>query len=133
MKHELKITISYEEEGIDTDCDQFTPITCGSVLVTHDDVPIGCIQHIKLEADAREHFPQLEISFPDFSDLNLWNAPADYLSRFWGSDIKRSIEVLSKFHNVKITYDNPKPKKIVHELEEVGTDGVIDHIAVKLP
>jgi hypothetical protein len=46
MKHELKIIIRYE--GVDNDCDQSTQITCGKVLVTHDDLPIGCIQHIKL-------------------------------------------------------------------------------------
>jgi hypothetical protein len=62
--------------------------------------------------------------------IKQWHTTQEYLSKFWGPDVTHSIERLSRFHNVKITYDNQKP---IHELEEVGTDGVIDHIAVKLP
>jgi hypothetical protein len=132
MKHELKIIIRYEDEGIDNDCNQITPITCGKILVTHDDQPIGCIQHIKLEASSNDHFPQIEISFPDFSDPNIWTDQV-YLERWWSKEIRNSMRMLNTLHNVQIKYENPLPKKDPYELEEVGTDGVIDHIAVKLP
>ena len=68
MKHQIKITMEYETEDMDTDG---SPLTCGKVWVALDDENIGLIQDLKLHACAGDSIPQLEIVFPDVLDPSI--------------------------------------------------------------
>ena len=68
------------------------PVTSHKTVVYHDDKPIGCIQEIKLVANAKKTLPELEITFPDLVGTQ---------SRLVGQ-IDDNVKTLSKIANANI-------------------------------
>ena len=147
MKHEFKIIIHWEDEGLDSDGKLFS---CPTVYL--DGYAVGCIQELKFHAKKVEIVPEVEVTFPDFTDKNIdpvYFQPPIHVNGYWyfggGSNFVDSVS-----DNIKLISQTPitirlasldpsNPRTIivsgidrnVVDLREVGTDGVIDWVPVK--
>jgi len=125
MKHTLKFEMNFESEDIEHD--ETTPIKNTSIRVFIDDNVIGCLQHLKLEADKNETVPFIEFTFPDLESLDDDNTKSIFIR-----EIADYIKILSACPNIRIIKknidDNESPVTL---LEEIGTDGFIDSIPMK--
>jgi hypothetical protein len=95
MKHELKIVMSYETEGID--CDETTAITSPHFKIYHDDKIIGCILAISVEASAEEAVPKIKIAFPDFGE---YTYTPGKIGSAWG--VMENVKTLKEIPNVEV-------------------------------
>jgi len=101
MTNELKIVV--KESGI--------------LTVFINDKPIGCIQQLKLTADAGSFIPSIELVLPE--DIEL---PDN-----WKNGINDRIAILKQLPFVQVSRKQIKDKlDEKHDLRELGTDGVID-------
>jgi hypothetical protein len=112
MKHEFKIVVKYDDEG-----------NCDSPIILVDENPIGCIQDLKFAVNCSTLSAKIAITFPDLSGLN---------SSF-EKEIKMYLENLGKIPGMtlllqKTTIYQSADDLTTLKLEEVGTDGTIDHI-----
>jgi len=81
------------------------------------DTPIGCIQDLKIEVNAGNKFPYVEITFPR----------TEILCPSYQKDVERNKRLLENIPNVKInTIDLFANQNNMITLDEVGTDGHID-------
>lgn len=125
MKHQIKIIIDYEEEGID--CDE-THIK--RTIVWVDEQPIGCIQQLSFKANAKSQFHQIEkfeIVFPDFQNSQI---DKSFITGF-PSQVKGYIKLLSNIPNLDVKLQKLETQSKTYELTEIGTDGCIEHIPMK--
>jgi hypothetical protein len=134
MKHELKITMTYETE----DENESAPILNTSVRVCIDGDIIGCIQDLSFHANHKELEPKLEITFPNIKSLDAdwtayqFNNPSYRVDSCFERDIKRYVEMFSKASNVVVkTQEIDDGSSNVVMLTEVGTDGNIDSFPMK--
>ena len=67
MEHEIKIIMKYSDDN---------PINAANTLVYVDDEVIGCIQNIKLNVNAYNKIPELEVTFPNLRSIDI--APSYY-------------------------------------------------------
>ncbi len=110
---EIKIVMSarYNDETDEASLSSY------DTVVYINDSPVGCIQNIKLEANAQNETAFVEITFPK----------TDILCPSNQRDIQQYKRLLENIPNVKINtiyiFDNQN--KMV-ALDEVGTDGHID-------
>jgi hypothetical protein len=135
MTHEIKIIMKYELEGIDSDID--VPVTTGSIIVYHNDIPIGCIQELKIHARVDSPMPEIEISFPDLRDPQvsttpIFNSPTP--PTYFADDIDENVKIFSRVPGVQVKLIKLDAGNDTNPLLEIGTDGAIDLIPmVKLP
>jgi hypothetical protein len=124
MKHEIKIIIQYEAEGIDSDGRTLPPI------VYLDNQAVGCIQEVNFHASVNNVVPDLEIVMPNFNDENIdpaYFAQPATLNR----DVIDTISNLSQVAGLKLTIRNFDETTNVVAMKEVGTDGCIELIPMK--
>lgn len=120
--HELTIRIkfdSFRDHGL---------IHNSNIIIEIDGKPIGCVQELKLHANSNEHLPQIEVSFPDFKNLD-WDksTPPSRLI----SEIDDHINQLKQASNIKINRISIDSGEPVVVMGEVGTDGFIESIPME--
>jgi hypothetical protein len=147
MRHEFKIVVNWEEEDLDSDGKLFS---CPTVYL--DGYAVGCIQELKFHAKKDEIIPEIEVTFPDLTNENIdpvYLQPQTHVNGYWYfgggtqfvDSIKENIELMLQTPiTVKLaSLDSSNPRTVsIHgidrdivDLQEVGTDGVIDWVPVK--
>jgi hypothetical protein len=95
MKHELKIIMSYETEGIDCDEDYIVHKT----VISLDNKPIGAVQDIKFHASTEQIIPSIEITFPDLFSEDI---DSSYQQTALPRELKKTLDILKNMSNVKV-------------------------------
>ncbi len=120
MKHELKITVEFEVNGSKTH-------SCPLIRVFVDENVIGCIQDLKLHASAQEFIPEIEFSFLDLEKFDFGDdEPSTFVPK-----IKNHIALLSQVPYIKINMIDPNIPALITQMEEVGTNGIIEYFPEK--
>ena len=137
MEHELQIIMRYEDgqpisnsmDIIDGTIDSVSFPGTGTVVFL-DGNPIGCIQHIKIEADIKKPTVNVEITFPPFSDSE------DESERWCNFDreARPVIEILKKSPSILVKKSIRYLRNIgpIQYLREIGTNGFIHSIRRKI-
>jgi hypothetical protein len=127
MEHELKITMTFDtEDGKDSS------IKSSSIRVSVDDRIIGCMQELKLTANCKEAFPQLEITFPDLNSIEFDENVYGRSKLHFARDIDDHIQDLKLASNIKVKIeriDDGTSDEVV--MDEIGTIGHIDSFPIK--
>lgn len=119
MKHEFKIVMEFED-------DQSKPLHSG-IRVYIDNNIVGCIQDLKFSADTENFLPKLEITFPDLAGLKELSSERECV---FIKDVQYHIDNLKVIPGIDIKLKSLDNTSDPICLDEVGTDGHIDHLKV---
>lgn len=117
MKKDLKIILgtSYNDETGET------YLKTANTKVFVGDEQIGCIQYIKIDASAMELVSRVEIAFPKPEQFPAFRNAINHYIRLL-SDIE--------YVDVKTIEIKEAENKLVVNLREISTDGVIDAVEI---